>query len=328
MARIDYHPGRAVVIGSLSVGTDAVSGECHVRSTADDLAGGFRVTRADDSYVIINANDGGASAAGIIQAGDGAQSRALKLNPFGAVVEVGAGGLSVAGGGASIAGAVTITGLSTLSGGMRASDGSAASPSMSFASGTGIGFYREPSSFMRFADAGIPTFEFALDDFRILSRARGTGNLAGAQITIGRNTSGNGAPGTINLVTRTGANAILWIDSTGLYRGDTFAPTEVGGDTGGTVLGTQTSQRSTKDITRQVTDAAGALDLMRHTPVFEFTYKNGSYNGQSFIGITTDDSPEFGMDRGRSFNPVSAFGYTVLALQEIARRLDVLEATR
>ncbi|MFA6045905.1 MAG: hypothetical protein WC718_13060, partial [Phycisphaerales bacterium] len=65
---------------------------------------------------------------------------------------------------------------------------------------------------------------------------------------------------------------------------------------------------------------------LTRTPLWNFTYKNGQYNHSAFVGITTDDSPEFGMDLGRSFSPVSAFGYTVAAVKALNDKIASLEA--
>jgi len=158
--------------------------------------------------------------------------------------------------------------------------------------------------------------------------AVGTGVNSGGELRIGRNSSGNGSPGMVDMEGRTGNFNYLWPDSTGVLRIGTAAPTESGGDTGGTIVGTQTSTWESKDILGRETDGAGALAELLQTPVYRFTYKSGAYSGQQFLGITTRTSPLFGMDQGRSFNPVTSFGVTVLAIQELERRVRALEAGR
>jgi hypothetical protein len=162
------------------------------------------------------------------------------------------------------------------------------------------------------------------------SSANGAGPYGGSQLRIGRNSSGSGAAGALGLTLMSGTLQYVWSDSSGLLRINGNAPTEDGTgstDTGGTIVGTQTSMRSTKNIYGEFTDYAGALKAILAAPLWDFDYKAGSYNGQRFVGITTDDSPLFGMDGGRSFNPVTAFGYTVAAFKELERRLADAEAT-
>ncbi len=157
------------------------------------------------------------------------------------------------------------------------------------------------------------------------SAAVGTGLNYGGYVEIGRNSSGSGAPGSLRMRDRTGVAQVIWVDSTGVARVSTATPSESSGDTGGTIIGTQTSTRTSKDILTRVLDTASALQLLRDTPVYTFRYKNGAYNREVFTGITTEDSPQFGMDQGKSFNPVSAFGYSILAMQELAARLEAAE---
>jgi hypothetical protein len=155
----------------------------------------------------------------------------------------------------------------------------------------------------------------------------GTGTKPGNRIDVGRNSSGNGAPGIINLNSRNGNQGVIWVDASGNVRVDSSgsSPTESGGDTGGTVVGTQTSTRASKIIREQFTDTKAALRELLNAPLFRFVYTNGAYNNTEFVGITTDDSPTFGMDEGRSFNPVTAFGYTVAAIKELSAKIDRIE---
>jgi len=286
-----------------------------VLSPADGLAGGVRVNRADGTYLIFNADDGGASARGIVQVGDGGTYRQLDLNPYGGNVYI--NGTAIHGSPATF------------------DAGSIAAPGVAFNDSPGSGLSLGPG----FAYVQMSHAEHLSCRFHASASARsvvlpegafGAGAIGGATVSIGRNSSGGGAPGMLQLAMKNGSIGYIWVDSTGLFRGDTNPATEASGDTPGSsvIIGMQTSQRATKDITRQVTDTSAALDLITRTPVYEFTYKSGAYSNHVFVGITTDDSPAFGMDEGRVFNPVSAFGHTVLALQEIARRLDALEAGR
>lgn len=286
------------VIGGAVVGSLANPSvqELDVTSKTDGLSGGIRVARADGSYLILNMDDGGASAFGSIQAGDGSNFRPLRLQPNG--------------------------------GGVHLVTGSAAAPSISFSADPTTGLYASGGGVAvaitgafggRFTLVqGAPSLDLGGGG------AFGAGAVAGSSINIGRNSSGSGAPGAINMVSRTGAVSAIWVDTSGVVRVGT-TPTEASGDTGGTIVGTQTSARASKHIVGEVRDAAAAMAIMRATPIYQFTYRDGRYNGETFYGITTDDSPLFGMDGGRSFNPVTAFGATVLALRNLDERLAALE---
>lgn len=312
----DRHPGKvivestsgdaAVVTGGLVVGTtsDPSGQNLDVRSSADDLSGGVRISRADGSYFILNMDDGGAGSAwGTIQAGDGSAFRPVRLNTAGGQVLFG--------------------------------DGSAGAPSISFLNDSDSGFYqasgdiymsRNGTSVTRwFTSSGAPVTE-------VIGGAYGTGAVTGSVLILGRNTSGAAAPGCMYLgIKGASTGAAFFVDSTGVARlnvgagGVAACPTENGGDAIGTIVGTQTSARATKHVAGEVTDTAAAMAIIRSTPVWQFTYKNGAYNGETFYGITTDDSPIFGMDGGKSFNPVTAFGATVLALRDLDARLAALE---
>ena len=70
--------------------------------------------------------------------------------------------------------------------------------------------------------------------------ALGTAQI-GHYVAIGRNTSGAGAPGVLDLVDRNGAEWYLWVDTTGRLRiRATAPPNESEADTVGAVVGTQT----------------------------------------------------------------------------------------
>lgn len=65
---------------------------------------------------------------------------------------------------------------------------------------------------------------------------------SGAQVTIGRNTNGSTAAGTLALMQKGGTFKYLWVDATGVLRIHTSPPDSAGSvsDTAGTVVGTQT----------------------------------------------------------------------------------------
>lgn len=64
-------------------------------------------------------------------------------------------------------------------------------------------------------------------------------NSIGAEVRVGRNTNGSGAPGCLRMLDRSGTTWYIWVDTTGDLRIGTTAPIQSIGDTGGTVVGTQ-----------------------------------------------------------------------------------------
>lgn len=213
------------------------------------------------------------------------------------------------------------------SGSARFATGAANAPSMSFISYPTTGLYASGFGNLRIAVGGVDGLEVqAGGQANIPSRDAGT--IGGASFLLGRNTNATTpASGTLGITNRAGTFYYLWVDASAQLRIHTDVPSSFSGvsDTGGTVVGTQTSARATKNVAGEVNDTAAAMAIIRATPVWQFTYKNGAYNGETFYGITTDDSPIFGMDGGKSFNPVTAFGATVLALRDLDARLAALE---
>lgn len=159
----------------------------------------------------------------------------------------------------------------------------------------------------------------------------GTG--VGCNIQIGRNTqAGTPAAGHVVMYAYGGTYYSVWPDNGGLLRiGSATQPTNATDTSAGTVVGTQTSSLDSKDVIGEFTDYDGALEEIINTPVYDFTYKSGSFNGEKFTGIITDYSPVFGMDKdeahpaGKSLNPTTGFGFTVAAFRALERRVKQLE---
>lgn len=117
----------AATVGTTTL-TDPSVQELDVRSNADGLSGGIRISRADanSAYLILNMDD--ASSFATIQAGDSVASLPTKLSPNGGGVSVGTGAafinvltgtttwdpLSIADTDAAV-NTVTVTGVTTLS---------------------------------------------------------------------------------------------------------------------------------------------------------------------------------------------------------------------
>lgn len=261
--RFDVHRNLVQIRSTAVVALDVLGGgrfvgDVEVRSALDGISDGFRVTRADGSYLILNMDDGGSFAFGTIQAGDGAAYRQLRLSPLG--------------GGAYVGHTLEAAGL----------------------------YVRQNNV----TDPG--------------------------HLELGNGIADNGAAGRILWRERDSTAQYTWVDTTGVLRIHTAAPNSLSGasDTAGTVVGTQTSTWESKTIFGRETDTAWALAELLQTPVYRFEYKNGAYNHQQFVGITTRTSPLFGMDDGRVFNPVTGFGVTVLAIQELTQRVTALERGR
>lgn len=152
------------------------------------------------------------------------------------------------------------------------------------------------------------------------------GNSAGPYIAVRNNNNGSTpAAGSMRIFNLGGTQYYLWPDTAALFRIGSIAPTN-STDTGGTVVGTQTSQLASKTIVGDGVAPAVALRTLVETPVVEFEYQDRRYNGSRFHGIVAEWSPAFVMDAGRVFSPVSAFGYCVQSTKELVRRISELEA--
>jgi hypothetical protein len=212
--------------------------------------------------------------------------------------------------------------------------GSAATPSLVVGGGTsdtGLFFAAGTSGGVSVALNGLDVAQFLNSSSTSLGRGLyvkdyNSSTREGATISLGRNISGTGAGGQVAFTRLGGTIDYVWSDNTGVLRTHTTAPlsSSAGSDTAGTVVGTQTSTRASKVIFGRETDTRRALNTLLNTPVWRFQYKSGAYAATEFVGITTDDSPQFGMDEGKSFNPVSAHGYTVLAIQELQKEIEAL----
>lgn len=213
-------------------------------------------------------------------------------------------------------------------------DGSSGSPSITFQADSNTGFYRTGSGDVSFASDGTQVVRFAgasgatFGFLGLQSGAWGTGARQGSQVSIGRNSSGSGAAGTLSMGQRGGTARVLWVDNSGNLLIHTAAPTEDNttvSDTAGTVVGTQTSLRATKrNISAYVEDDA-ALHLILDTPLYRFQYCDGDPDNHH-VGIMADESPAFTRYRGTAFDPVNGFGYSAAAIKALARRVLTLEA--
>jgi hypothetical protein len=167
----------------------------------------------------------------------------------------------------------------------------------------------------------------------LISRDLGN-NIAGPRMEVGRSSNAGAegpVAGTMNFTKKDDTNGFVWVDASGNLRINSSAPTGSSGsptvsDTAGTVIGTQTSTLASKILLGGDLTPGEALRTILQTPVKHFKYKSDAYNGSDFHGIIADYSPEFAMDEGRVFNPVSAFGYAVQAIKALTERIQQLEA--
>jgi len=243
----------------------------------------------------------------------------------------GVGGLSIAADHASgvirfYTGGSTEQARLTAAGEWRVGSGSVSAPAYSFTADPDSGFWWDTSSvYIGCAINGAEILRVNSASGIVLAvRDYGAGVIP-AGIVLNQNSNGsNPVAGWAQFITQGALGYYVWVDAAGDMRIGTLANLQA--DNGGTVVGTQTSQRAVKDLLGPYDEDDAALALIRATPLHRFRYKSGAYNGQEFVGIVADDSPAFAMDAGRVFNPISAFGYTVAAMRELARRLERVEA--
>lgn len=209
---------------------------------------------------------------------------------------------------------------------VHAPNGSVSAPSFAFTSTPSSGMHYDASNGIVFSTAGALNMSMSGAGFvRVWNQANGLGGI-GPRVLVGRNSTSAGAAGTLGLVARNDAVYNLWVQA-GLLRIHTAPPNEDDSisHTAGTVVGDQTSFRASKDLLGQPTDAS-LLDAVLRTPIHHFRYKDGRYNGETFTGIVTDESPWFGKDDNRALNEINGLGYLVGAVRELERRLAASEA--
>lgn len=91
-----------------------------------------------------------------------------------------------------------------------------------------------------------------------------------------------------------------------------------------------------KNLLTEREDAADVLKLMVNTPVYDFQYKEKGENGEHIVstgdhktvytGVVSEDAPWAMHFGGKIMNPITTFGYTLLALRALVARLEALEA--
>lgn len=89
------------------------------------------------------------------------------------------------------------------------------------------------------------------------------------------------------------------------------------------------SKREYKDILSTITDGAQALKSILTTSIYSFKYKEGAGTGDRetvYTGLIADEAPWAMHFNGSILNPISTFGYTVLSIQALHKKIENLEA--
>ncbi len=167
---------------------------------------------------------------------------------------------------------------------------------------------------------------------RILAIADGDFGLGnpGAIMVVGRNTNnGNESAGSIAFTDKAGGIGYVWRDASGNMRVSNGAPTP-GNDTGGTVIGTQTSTRDTKQDITDFSDYQSMLDLVRNAPLHYFRYKNevAGYGSDSplskyRLGYIADEVDPLFM-WGNSIDQVSVNGILLASVKALDLKIEPL----
>jgi hypothetical protein len=170
--------------------------------------------------------------------------------------------------------------------------------------------------------------------YGLLFSSPDNGANAGPSMRIGRNSNASTpAAGSLELYSRNNTG-IIWVDGSGNLRIGTTLPTNAT-DTGGTVVGAQTSMAEAKYLADDVTPISEVLASIQQAAteaVKMFTYRSGAFNSQAFEGVVTDLAPRYGMDRdeahpaGKSLNEITLLGDLLRAVAWLSERVAILEA--
>lgn len=211
-----------------------------------------------------------------------------------------------------------------------AGPGTPAAPAVSIGPGNNNGFYWDPAvPGLGVAVQGRPQVMVQHDvDLNILIVQQNWHPTKGGPILEVRNNfSGPGAAGVLLLSNRGAVKSAIWVHS-GLLRIGPTPPTadDVVNHTSGTVIGDQTSALASKDIITPRVDTDVMLNQVCQTNLYDFKYKDGRYNDETFTGVVTDEAPWIGKDHNRSLNEINGFGYLIGSIRELTKRLETAEA--
>lgn len=151
---------------------------------------------------------------------------------------------------------------------------------------------------------------------------------SGPTLTIGRNANAtNTAAGSINLQRRDGTAGYIWHDGNGDLRISSSAPLSGTDTSGGTVVGTQTSTRSTKQDINDYTDFGAALQMVADAPLHTFRYikevQNDPSQAKTRIGFIADEVPAQFM-WGNSIDQVSVNGILMASVKELNNKFNAI----
>lgn len=187
------------------------------------------------------------------------------------------------------------------------------------------GQYNSVSAFDFWASATIRALDiYAFDN----------GSGAGPYIAVrNNNNASTPAAGSIRFFNLNGTQYYVWPDTAALLRIGSTAPTN-STDSGGTVIGAQTSNAAAKYLQDALSPLNEVLERIQAgaAAVRRFSYKSGAFGGQEFEGVVTDIAPAYGMDRdaehpqGKSLNEIVIMGDLLRAVASLTARLTELEA--
>lgn len=168
----------------------------------------------------------------------------------------------------------------------------------------------------------------------VILNAIDNGSSNGNRVLIGRNLNASTpAAGTVAIENLGGSTYRIWPDTSGNIRTLAGNVTNAN-DTGGTVVGTQTSMAEAKNLYDDLTPISEVLAGIQQAAaaaVRRFTYKSGSFNGEQFEGVVTDLAPRYGMDRdaehpaGKSLNEITLLGDLLRAVAYLVERVERVE---
>lgn len=144
--------------------------------------------------------------------------------------------------------------------------------------------------------------------------------FGGSFIQLGRNSNATPATGYLAHVNIGGTTYFIWPDTAGLYRIDTSPPLNAN-DTGGTVIGDQSSAAAVKDIKESYQDKQSALRRVTKAAeeaIYRFSYKDGRYHNEEFIGLVIDKAAHYGKDNGKALNEINALADLMLSIKALA----------
>ena len=149
----------------------------------------------------------------------------------------------------------------------------------------------------------------------------------GPMIFIGRNNNATQASaGVLGMYDLGGTIFYVHADDTGLLRIGTTVPIGSADTTNG-VVGDQTSWHELKNYSPSILTSLEALNKINNLNIYDFTYKDGRYHGESFTGVVGKKHTDwFLKDKGKSADYTTLHGYEILAIQNLAARVAALEA--